>query len=109
MVTSPRGSRSPAPPEVATGAPLDAPGERAGAGAAPTPPSTAPAAATSADWQPALDAVVPCVVVLKCVGVGDERSDRRGFRAQESAHPALSNAHLTPPPLIPQSHPGPGL
>lgn len=59
---SPRGEPSP-PAAVATAAP-------AAVGASPgqepaSAPAAAPPAATSADWQRALDAVVPCVVVLK--------------------------------------------
>jgi hypothetical protein len=58
---------------VVTAAPVVAPGESpgraaaAGADAAAAQPAAAPPAASSADWQRALDAVVPCVVVLKYV------------------------------------------
>ena len=62
---SPRGDRSP-PAAIATAAPAvtASPGGAApgtAPGTAPPPPSTS----TQADWQRALDAVVPCVVVLK--------------------------------------------
>ena len=90
MVSSPRGSRSPGPAEVATAAPINVPDERA-VGGGPTPP-TGSAAATSADWQAALDAVVPCVVVLKCVGW--EWGVRR--RGEEDTHRAGART-LTPP------------
>ena len=110
MVSSPRGSRSPGPAEVATAAPIDVPDERA-VGGGPTPPAGS-AAATSADWQAALDAVVPCVVVLKCVGwewgVGRERHTPSGRARSHPPPDALSRSPDLPtparPPLSPPAH-----